>query len=65
MMPDVTSMVGLCPGRFLIRRFYYTFVNRLSDLHTLKHVNIFIKSNRLTIKALYIGLYRPAVRHTI
>ena len=50
---------------FLIRRLYYTFINRLSDFHMLKHINRLLKSNRLKIKALYIGLFIPAVLHTV
>ena len=52
-------------GRFFIRRLYYTFVNKISNFHTGKQINSFFKTNRLTIKALHIGLFRPAVRHTV
>ena len=64
-MPAVTSTVEIFPSRFFIRRFYYTFVNRPVDFHTLKHINSFLKRGRLTIKALYIGLFSPYVRHTV
>ena len=65
LMPVVTRTVGVFLGDFLIRRFYYTIVNKLRNFHTLKHVNIFLKSNILTTKALYIGLLRPSVRHNV
>ena len=65
LLPVVTSTVGICPSRFLIRSLYYTFVNRLGNFRTLKHINIFFKRDRLTIKPLYIGLFRPADRHTV
>ena len=64
-MPAVTSTVGIYPSRVFIRRFYYTFVNTLSDFHTLKNINSFLKRGRLTIEAFYIGLSRPAVRNTV
>ena len=63
-MPDVTITVGVCQGRFYIRRFYYIFVNRLSGFHMIKRVNRLLKGNRLIIKDLYICLLRPTVRHT-
>ena len=53
------------PRQIFIRRFYYTFVNRFEDLHTLKHINSFLRCDRLTIKALYTGLSIPAVMHTV
>ena len=59
--PAVTSTVGIFPVGFLIRRFCYTFVNRFWNFHTPKHVNRFLKWNRFSIKALYIGLFRPNV----
>ena len=65
LIPAVASTVGIYPDSFLIRRCYHTFANKLCDLHTLKHVYRFIKQNRLTIKSLNVGLFRPAVRHTI
>ena len=65
LLHDVTRTVGVCPGSFFIRRSYYTFVNRLINLYTLKNSNSFLKSNRPTIKSLCIGLFRPAVRHTV
>ena len=65
LFPAVTSTVGIFSIRFLIKRFYYTFVNRLGNFHTLKHINSFLKRGRLTIKALYIGLFSPYVRHTV
>ena len=42
--PAVTGTVGICPSIFLIRRFYYTFINILWYLHASKHVNKFLKS---------------------
>ena len=39
------SLVG-----FLIRRFYYTFLNKFRNIHLLKHVNKILKRNRFTIK---------------
>ena len=65
LLPDVTSTVGVWPSRFFIRRFHYTLVNILNNFHTLKHINIPFKSNISTIKVLHIGLFIPAVRHTI
>ena len=38
LITSVTRTVGIFPGRFLIRRFYYTFVNRFCNFHTLKHI---------------------------
>ena len=64
-MPDMTITVGVYPGRVFIRRLYYTFVNRLSNFRMLKYVNRFLKINILTIKTLYIGLFRPSVMHTV
>ena len=64
-IPDGTSTVGICLGRFLIRRSDYTFVNRLYYFYTLKHINSLLKLNGFTIKDLIIGLFRPAIRHAV
>ena len=65
LLPDVTSMVGVCLSRTFIIRFYYTLINIISYFHTLTNINSFLKCDRLKIKALYIGLSRPDVRHTV
>ena len=43
LIPAETRKVGICPGRYFIRRFYYTFVNIFYDVHMLKHVNSLLK----------------------
>ena len=58
----VTSTFGIFPGRVFIRKFYYTFVNRFCDFHTLKNVNSFLKRNIFAIKALNIGFFRSDIR---
>ena len=50
LLPVLTSTVLIFPGRFLIKRFYYTIVNILINFHTLKHTNRIFKSNRLITK---------------
>ena len=62
---SVISTVGICLDRFLIRRFHYTFVNRLCGFRTLKHLNILFKRNRLVIKALNMGLFRTDIRNSV
>ena len=57
----LTSTVGIFPGGYFIRRFYYTFINRFINLLSLKHVNSFLKWNRFTIKAFHIGLLRSSI----
>ena len=64
-IPAVTNTVGILPGRFLIRRFYYTFVNRFWDLHTVKHINRIFKQNGFVTKALNIDLFRPAIKRDV
>ena len=63
--PIVTSMVGIFPSSFLRGGFYYTFINRFSNIHSLKHVNFFFKWNRLTVKSLHTFLLTPVIRRTI
>ena len=63
LITSVTSKIGIFPGRFLIRRFYYISVNRFCDFHTLKYINILFKLNRSATKALNIGLFRPYNMH--
>ena len=42
--PAVASMFEIFHNSFFIRRLYYTFVNRLCNLHAFKHINrIFLK----------------------
>ena len=65
LLSAVTIKVGVCPSRFLLGRFYYTFINRFSNLHSLKHVNWFFKRNIFTVKTLHIRLLTPAIKHTI
>ena len=65
LIPAVTSTVGIFPGRFFTRRFYYTFVTRFYYFHTLKYVNRFLEGDRFVIKAMNIGLFRPAIRHDV
>ena len=65
LIPYVTSTIGIFPGRFLIRRFYYIFVNRFCNFHTLKYINSLFKRNRSAIKALNIGLFRPYIRYSV
>ena len=60
---NITVVIFL--GRFFIRRFYYTFANRLCGLRTLKHINIILKENRFAIKSLNMGLFRPAIGYYI
>ena len=64
-IPSVTSTVGICLGRFFIRRLYYTFVNIFCNFHTLKHINSLFKRNGFAIKALNIGLFRTSIRHAV
>ena len=64
-IPYFTIVVGIFLGRDFIIRFYYTSVNWLGNLHTLKHVNSFLKLKIFKIKSLHIGLIRPAIRHTV
>ena len=61
----VTSMVGVCPSFIYLIRFQYNFAIRPRNFHKLKHTNTLCKGNKLTIKVLYIGLFTPAVRHTV
>ena len=65
LFPAVTITVGVFPSMFFIIGFYYTFVNRLGNLHSLKHVNSFFLRDIITIKASYIGLFVPDIRHNI
>ena len=58
-------MVGIRTSSFLIRRFYYTFVNRFRNLHAFKHINIPCKSHRLAVKSLHTRLLDPTIGHTI
>ena len=62
---DETSTGGIRPSRFFIRRFYYTFIDRLRNFHVFKYINWFLKSNRLTVKCLHIRLLAPDILHTI
>ena len=41
--PAMTITVSIYPDKFLIRNFYYTFVNIFYNFHTLKYVDRFIK----------------------
>ena len=61
----VTSTVGICPSRFLIGRFYKTFINRFCYFHAFKHVYSCFKSNRFTIKSHNIFMIAPATRHGV
>ena len=63
--PAVARTVGICPSRFLIRRFYYTFINICWYFHELKHVNSWSKNIISTIKSLHIRLLDPSVVDTV
>ena len=65
LLDAVTITFVICPGRFLIRNFYYTFLNIFYDFHTLKHINSLFKRNGFAIKSLNIGFFRPAVSHDV
>ena len=64
-IPDATRTVVIYPGRFFIRRFYYTLVNRFWNFYMLKHINILFKQNGFSIKALNTYLFRPDIMHDV
>ena len=63
--PDVTRTFGICPSSFFIRMFYYTFVNRLRNIHAIKHIISLCLSNKLTVKFLHMRSLAPTIGHTI
>ena len=62
---DVTSTGRICPIILFTGRFYYALISIFYNTHAFKHVNRFIKINRLAVKNLQIRLLAPNIRHTI